>query len=107
MRFHLSECIRELDISELSPLHEHLLLKMLLNAHSTLVMGRLGRFESNVMTWVRPSNNKLIDRSIRYVEHLLGEKKPSYEKICLELFRQIETLEDGESVVLKTVAALK
>ena len=55
-----------LDVAGLHPLHEHLLLKMLLNAHSTLLMGRIGRFESNVMTWVKPSNNKLIDRAIGF-----------------------------------------
>lgn len=107
MHFRLAELCKELDVSGLVPLHEHLLLKMLLNAHSTLVMGRLDRFESNVMTWVRPSNNKLIDRSIRYVEHLLGDSRPSYEVICRELFRQIDLLKDGESVVLKTVDALR
>jgi N-acetylmuramic acid 6-phosphate etherase len=44
----------------------HLLLKVSLNMQSTLVMGRLGRFESNLMTWVKPANNKLIDRAARY-----------------------------------------
>lgn len=34
-------------------------------------MGRLNRIKSNIMSWVRPSNNKLIDRAIRYVRHLL------------------------------------
>ena len=42
-----------------------------------------------------------------YAEHLLGAKKVSYDEICRELFRQIERLQDGESVVLKTVGALK
>src|SRR6185437_7676438 len=52
----------------------HLTLKMLLNIHSTLVMGRLGRYESNVMTWVLPTNGKLVDRAARY-SILLLEKK--------------------------------
>jgi N-acetylmuramic acid 6-phosphate etherase len=83
---------------------------MLMNAHSTLVMGRLGRFESNVMTWVKPSNNKLIDRSIRYVEFLLkkeGVDQFSYRDVALELFDQIGSLAAGESVVLKTAASLR
>ena len=33
------------------PLFQHLLLKQLLNIHSTLVMGRLGRYKGNLMTW--------------------------------------------------------
>jgi N-acetylmuramic acid 6-phosphate (MurNAc-6-P) etherase len=27
----------------------------------------MGRYESNIMTYVRPTNYKLIDRSTRYV----------------------------------------
>src|SRR5690606_2027689 len=94
----------------LHPLVEHLYLKMLMNAHSTLVMGRIGRFESNVMTWVKPSNNKLIDRSIRYVEFLLrkeGIDQFTYQDLARELFAQIGGLASGESVVLKTVASLR
>jgi N-acetylmuramic acid 6-phosphate etherase len=47
----------------------HLVLKCRLNLQSTLVMGRLGRFDSNLMTWVRPSNYKLIDRAARYHQY--------------------------------------
>jgi N-acetylmuramic acid 6-phosphate etherase len=47
----------------------HLILKCRLNLQSTLVMGRLGRFESNLMTRVRPSNYKLVDRAARYLQH--------------------------------------
>lgn len=56
----------ELGPSSTSLLLRHLLLKIFLNMQSTLVMGRLGRFESNLMTWVKPANNKLIDRAARY-----------------------------------------
>jgi len=97
-------------VTGLSLLEEHMLLKLLMNAHSLLVMGRLGRFESNVMTWVKPSNNKLIDRSIRYVSYLLEKdvkEKFSYETLCYQLFQEVETLKEGESIVLKTVAAIK
>jgi len=93
----------------LPQLEKQTLLKMLLNAHSTLVMGRLGRFENNVMTFVKPSNNKLIDRAIRYVQtlcrHAQGET-PGYETTCRELFRQRESLAPGEPIVRKTAAAL-
>ena len=67
----------------------HLMLKLLLNAHSTLLMGRLGRYEGNVMTWVQASNNKLIDRAIRYVRILLeerGDEVPEYEEVARVLF---------------------
>jgi N-acetylmuramic acid 6-phosphate (MurNAc-6-P) etherase len=36
-------------------------------------MGRLNRYESNVMTYVRASNYKLIDRAARMVKMLKPE----------------------------------
>ncbi|MGK4495551.1 hypothetical protein ACSLVN_27470, partial [Klebsiella pneumoniae] len=69
LRFELEKHRHAVDLYRLHPLFEHVFLKVALNMHSLLVMGRYGRFESNVMTWVKSSNNKLIDRSIRYVEH--------------------------------------
>ena len=78
--------------------------------HSTLVMGRYGRYESNVMTWVKPSNKKLIDRAIRYVEYLLLHQNItgfSYEAICYQLFEVAEKMMPDQSVVLLTVESLK
>jgi N-acetylmuramic acid 6-phosphate etherase len=94
----------------LSELSQYTLLKILLNTHSTLVMGRLGRYESNVMLWVKPSNFKLIDRSARYVLHLLhqaGIDSVTYEHAVHECFRQMETVSEGEPVVTRAYAALK
>ncbi len=89
-------------------LSEHLGLKLLLNRLSLLVMARLGRLEGNVMTWVRPSNGKLIDRSIRYIRFLYEDRKgkatlPSYEETALELFRALEGLTEDEPIVLRTL----
>lgn len=94
----------------LSLLNEHLILKMLLNMHSTLVMGRLGRYHGNVMTCVRPSNFKLIDRTIRYVQLLLkreGIHDFKYDEICLECFIELESAAINEPVVLKVFESLK
>jgi len=44
-------------------LNRQLLLKVLLNSHSTAVMARLGRVVGNTMTHVNPSNLKLIGRA--------------------------------------------
>ena len=110
MRFELDRHRHALNLRGVHPLFEHLALKCILNMHSLLVMGRLGRFESNVMTWVKPSNKKLIDRSIRYVEYLLhhqGVMGFSYEQICYELFEQAEMMTPKDAVVLMTVEALK
>ncbi|PIK16071.1 SIS domain-containing protein [Halobacteriovorax sp. JY17] len=86
----------------------HLILKVLLNTHSTLVMGRLGRYESNIMTWVRPSNNKLIDRTIRYILILLSERgiEKSYEEVCYKLFEVMEEVKKDDPLVLKTLESL-
>jgi N-acetylmuramic acid 6-phosphate etherase len=110
LRFELDRHRHGVDLYGLHPLFEHLFLKVALNMHSTLVMGRYGRYESNVMTWVKPSNNKLIDRSIRYVEYLLHHQQAfgfSYEDIAYQLFEEAERMEPRESVVLRTVASLK
>jgi len=87
------------------PLCDHLILKMILNIHSTLIMGRLQRYEGNVMTFVKASNNKLIDRSIRYIDMLLARQgvSASYKEICYALYEVLEDLPVDKSVVLTTV----
>jgi N-acetylmuramic acid 6-phosphate etherase len=87
------------------PLFTHLTLKMILNIHSTLIMGRLGRYEGNVMTYVRASNNKLIDRAIRYIDMLLKKKnfEFSYRELCFILFEMIEKTAADKSIVMATV----
>lgn len=108
--FQLGACQHSVNVSGLHPLFEHLLLKLILNMHSTLVMGRYGRYESNVMTWVKPSNKKLIDRAIRYVEYLLLHENItgfSYEDICYQLFEEAEKMKPDQSVVLLTVDSLR
>lgn len=92
-------------------LQENLLLKVILNAHSTLIMGRIGRFEKNLMTYVKPSNKKLIDRTVRYVQIILSEKLgtktvPDYEKIVHQCFLSQETLKENEPIVLKIIRDL-
>jgi N-acetylmuramic acid 6-phosphate etherase len=79
----------------------HLSLKMLLNAHSTLIMGLLERYEGNVMTYVRPSNFKLIDRAARYVEYLLKRdgKVAVYSEIVGAIFKEMEKEEKGPIVL--------
>ncbi|MFK5924323.1 MAG: SIS domain-containing protein [Verrucomicrobiota bacterium] len=98
-------------VESLSPFARQLLLKLMLNIHSTLVMGRLARYEDNLMTYVSASNNKLLDRAVRYVQMLLHRRLPKdvavpdYESICRELFRQKTRLLADESVVIKTMEA--
>jgi N-acetylmuramic acid 6-phosphate etherase len=109
MELSIGKTKQRFNVSKLHPLLEHLLLKLLLNAHSTLVMGRIGRFESNVMTWVRPSNFKLIDRAIRYTESLLEREKirVSYNETAQAIFENASRLGPSDSVVLASVESLR
>lgn len=95
--------------TEWASVEQHTLLKMLINIHSTLLMGRLGRFKNNVMTWVFPTNGKLIDRASRYAHGLLRDEgiETPYEEVVRELFVQLEKIKPNESIVLKTVEGIK
>jgi N-acetylmuramic acid 6-phosphate etherase len=88
----------------------HLYLKILLNAHSTALMARLGRARGNLMTYVRPSNLKLIDRAARYARHLYraetGRDIP-YDTTIRALFALRPTLAPDEPVVLRLLEELR
>lgn len=88
---------------------DHLVLKMILNIHSTLIMGRLGRYEGNVMTYVRASNNKLIDRAIRYIDLILKNNNinASYSEICHALYEMLEKTPSDQSIVLATAGEIQ
>jgi len=93
-----------------SLLCQHLLVKCAMNIASTLVMGRLNRFHGNVMVFVRPTNNKLVDRSIRFIRLLLTDEGLSpltYEQVCLALFQEFERSRADEPVVVRTFERLK
>ncbi len=104
--FKLDEIESEIELGELNLLSIHLVLKILLNNHSTLLMGRLNRYESNLMTWVRASNFKLIDRTVRYATYLLKEKgiEVTYEDLVFACFRLKSETPRDQSLVLKIVA---
>lgn len=94
----------------LSLLSEHLLVKCAMNMTSTLLMGRVGRFLGNVMVFVRPTNKKLVDRSVRYIRLLLedeGLSPMTYEEVCVALFREFEGSRPDEPVVVRTFERLK
>ncbi len=109
IKFSLGEESYFLEVPFSDLLYMHLILKMILNSHSTLIMGRLGRYEGNVMTYVRASNNKLIDRAIRYISMLLknvGLKLP-YRELCYALYDMIDKTPPDKSIVLETVAEVE
>jgi N-acetylmuramic acid 6-phosphate etherase len=84
-------------------LNIHIFLKLLLNIQSTLIMGRLSRFENNIMTWVKSSNNKLIDRTARNVAILLRQEglMLPYDEIIYKIFEEKVKIQIGDALVLK------
>lgn len=96
-------------LADLPSLFDHLTLKMLLNMHSTLLMGRLNRYRGNLMTWVYPSNGKLVDRAARYSQLILqelGARQFSYDDVVRAQYACKAELSPKESIVLKTVEKL-
>ncbi len=89
-----------------SILERQLLLRLMLVTHSTLMMGRLGFFEGNLMTYVNPSNQKLIDRSVRYVVYLYQQKTGKilpYDQVKAALLKALPDLKPRESIVFKVL----
>jgi N-acetylmuramic acid 6-phosphate etherase len=68
----------------------HLALKLVLNAVSTITMAALGRVEGNAMTWVSPSNKKLIDRGTRLIAL---QTDRDYDSACYALFDAIHEIQ--------------
>jgi N-acetylmuramic acid 6-phosphate etherase len=74
-------------------------------------MGRMNRYEGNIMTWVKASNGKLIDRTLRYIEQLAKErglKSIPREELTRILFAAIEQPKiDQPAMVLRVLKQLK
>lgn len=87
---------------------KNLLLKTVMNFHSTVLMCRLDRVESNMMTWVRPSNGKLIDRATRYLVALANKDTTLEYNDALQLIiEQKKWLKSDESIILKARTVLQ
>jgi hypothetical protein len=97
-------------------LRQQVALKMLLNAHSTAVMTRLGRVIGNTMTNVSPSNLKLIGRATFLVQSHVndvlsrpgwvrtnGRREPiTYGEANVVLFDAISFLKDKKDTAGQT-----
>lgn len=68
----------------------HLAVKLVLNTVSTITMAALGRIEGNAMTWVSPSNKKLIDRGTRLIAL---QTRCDYDSACYALFDAIHQVQ--------------
>ncbi|NDF14383.1 hypothetical protein EB061_03560 [bacterium] len=94
----------------MDPLAEQLFVKLLLNTLSLLVMGRLDRYEGNVMTWVRASNGKLIDRTIRYLERLSAQRGLPVlprEELARLVFETQPTIESDQPLILAVLERVR
>lgn len=103
--FELDEISHTLRLEGLNFLSVHMILKILMNNLSTTIMGRMGRYESNLMTWVRASNNKLVDRAVRYASTLLLQKGISvpYDELVRACFNFKDEIPRDQALVLKLV----
>ena len=86
-----------LNAPPMHPLYRETWLKCCLNIHSTVVMGRCGLYEGNIMTHLQPTNHKLIDRTVRYLQACYPER--SYEHIAKAIFALLPTLKSNQSIV--------
>jgi len=78
-------------------LKREILLKILLNAHSTGVMSILGKVVGNTMTNVNPSNLKLIGRATHLIFSHVNDHVPiTYAEANAVLFDAIDFLADRE-----------
>jgi N-acetylmuramic acid 6-phosphate etherase len=64
----------------------------------------MGRYESNIMTYVRPTNYKLIDRSARYVIMLRPQSK--YDEVVRTIYEIKKTIKADVPIVLKVIEIL-
>ena len=82
-------------------------LKMLLNAHSTAVMTRLGRVIGNTMTNVSPSNLKLIGRATYLIQSHVNDFLSRPDWLRLHGRRDPITYGEANAVLFEAIAFLK
>jgi N-acetylmuramic acid 6-phosphate etherase len=94
----------------LDPLGSQLFVKIILNTLSLVVMGRMGRYEGNVMTWVRSSNGKLIDRTLRYLDRLIEQRglpHPGRDSLVGMVFETQAGIGPDEAVILRVLDRIR
>ena len=79
------------------PLYQETWLKCFLNIHSTIVMGKCGLYEGNIMTHLQPTNHKLIDRTVRYLQAC--HPAYTYDVLAKKIFACLPSLQQGQSII--------
>jgi len=88
-------------------LNQHIALKILLNAHSTAVMARLGRVVGNTMTNVSPSNLKLIGRATFLIQSHVNDALARPQWVRRYGLRRPVTYGEANAVLFDSIAFLK
>jgi len=88
-------------------LNQHIALKVLLNAHSTAVMARLGKVVGNTMTNVSPSNLKLIGRATFLVQSHINDALARPQWVQRFGFRRPVTYGEANAVLYDSIRFLQ
>jgi N-acetylmuramic acid 6-phosphate etherase len=98
---HQEEVLFHTTFSELDFLGKHLAVKILINALSTTIMGKMGRYEGNIMTYVKASNFKLVDRAVRCIQNILRLRQieTEYLNVARRVFLFREKIGPSEALV--------
>lgn len=88
-------------------LNQQIALKILLNAHSTAVMARLGKVIGNTMTNVSPSNLKLIGRATYLIQSHVNDVLQRPEWVKLHGIRKPISYGEANAVLFEAIDFLK
>ncbi len=88
-------------------IRQQMALKMVLNAHSTAVMTKLGKVVGNTMTNVSPSNLKLVGRATYLIQLHVNDVLGSPEWLRQFGSRRPISYEEANAVLFKSIAFMK
>jgi len=88
-------------------IRRHIALKMLLNAHSTAVMAKLGKVIGNTMTNVSPSNLKLIGRATYLIQSHVNDVLSNPKWVQLNGVRKPISYGEANAVLFDSIAFMK
>jgi N-acetylmuramic acid 6-phosphate etherase len=88
-------------------LQQHIALKMLLNAHSTAAMAKLGKVVGNTMTNVSPTNLKLIGRATYLIQLHVNDTLSNAQWVRQNGTRRAISYGEANAVLFDSIAFLK
>jgi N-acetylmuramic acid 6-phosphate etherase len=88
-------------------INQQIALKILLNAHSTAVMARLGKVIGNTMTNVSPSNLKLIGRATYLIQSHVNDTLSRPQWVKLYGIREPISYDEANAVLFEAIRYLK